>query len=78
MNDRIKANLDKVHDKYKFILNYLNDFQIIGKLNGFEIAGIEECKWILLIIDDVYEMIKHAETTKLKGMEHSRNYQLRT
>lgn len=36
---------------------------------------MEECKWILLIIDDVYEMIKHADQTKLKGIDYSREYE---
>lgn len=72
MNDKIRSNLDKIHEKYKFILNYLTDFDIIGKLNGYEIEQVDECKWILLVIDDVYEMIKRSEETKLKGIEHSR------
>lgn len=44
-------------------------------MNGFEVGGVEECKWILLIIDDVYEMIKHADQTKLKGIDYSREYE---
>ena len=72
MNDKIRSNLNKIHEKYKFILNYLTDFDIIGKMNGYEIEQVDECKWILLVIDDVYEMIKRSEQTKLKGIEHSR------
>ena len=72
MNDKIRSNLEKIHEKYKFILNYLTDFEIIGKLNGYEIAQVDECKWILLVIDEVYEMIKRSDQTKLRGIEYSR------
>jgi hypothetical protein len=32
----------------------MTDFDIIGKLNGYQIAQIDDCKWILLVIDEVY------------------------
>ena len=53
----------------------MTDFDIIGKLNEYQIAQIDECKWILLVIDEVYDMIKHSEQTKLKGIEYSREYE---
>lgn len=71
----MQSNLDKIHEKYKFITNYLSDVDIVGRLNSYDIAGKEECKWVLLLIDEVYEMIKHSRETKLKGIDYTRDYQ---
>lgn len=72
LNDKIRLNLSKIHEKYKFILSYLTDYDLIGKMNGFELGGIDQCRWILLIIDNVYELIKHSQESKLKGIEYSK------
>lgn len=40
VSDKIKQNLDRIHEKYKFITNYFSDIEIVGKLNGYEISGV--------------------------------------
>jgi hypothetical protein len=40
-SNKVQQSLAKIHENYKFVSNYLSDLEIIGKLNGYELAGEE-------------------------------------